>query len=166
MNADDIYVQLEASRERLLLALELIPVDKLAHPGAMGEWSVTDLLSHLLVWESELVTCLMNLDQGKKPTRMLEAIADFDGYNARRYKENKGRDFDLVLDDLRRVRIQLEEWLPHFSDRDLNDVKRYKWNDNLALWQIIEANSFGHESEHLPDLEAFASQWGVDTPNG
>jgi hypothetical protein len=162
MNADEIYEQLEASRERLLLTLELIPLDRLAQPGVMGKWSVTDVLTHFVVWESELVTCMMNLDQGKKPARMLAAIADVDGYNARRYEENKDREFDRVLDDLRQVRIQLEEWLPHFSDRDLNDVDRYKWSDEVALWQIIEANSFGHEGEHLPDLEAYASQWQDD----
>jgi hypothetical protein len=155
MNVDEIYEQLESNRERLLLVLQALPEDMLSNPGVMGDWSVIDILTHLVAWESELVTCLMKLDQGKKPVRMLAAIADVDGYNARRFEENKGRDFDRVLDDLRSLRIQLEEWLPRFSDRDLNDGLRYRWNDGVALWQIIEANSFGHEGEHLPDLEAF-----------
>lgn len=159
MNVDEIYEHLESSRERLLLVLQVLPDDMLSRPGVMEDWSVTDVLTHLVAWESELVTCLMNLDQGKRPSRMLDAIADVDGYNARRYEENKGRDFDRVLDDLRSVRIQLEEWLSRFSDRDLNDGIRYKWSEGVALWQIIEANSFGHEGEHLPDLKAFVRRW-------
>lgn len=158
MNLDEIYEQLEASRERLLIALEDIPPDRYHESGVMGEWSTADILNHLITWESELITCLMNLDQGKKPSRMLDAIADVDGYNARRYEENKDRELDRIFEDLQSVRVQLEDWLPHFSDRDLNDGNRYRWSDGVALWQIIEANSFGHEGEHLPDLEAYAER--------
>lgn len=159
MNVDEINEQLESSRERLLLLLQVLPDELLSRPGVMGDWSVTDVLTHLIAWESELVTCLMNLDQGKKPARMLAAIADVDGYNARRFEENKGRSLDRVLDDLKSVRVQLEEWLSRFSDRDLNDADRYKWSEGVVLSQIIEANSFGHEGEHLPDLEAFVRGW-------
>ncbi|MGB3713059.1 MAG: ClbS/DfsB family four-helix bundle protein [Candidatus Promineifilaceae bacterium] len=159
MNVDEINEQLESSRERLLLLLQVLPDELLSDPGIMEDWSVTDVLTHLIAWESELVTCLMNLDQGKKPARMLAAIADVDGYNARRFEENKGRSLDRVLDDLKSVRVQLEEWLSRFSDRDLNDADRYKWSEGVVLWQIIEANSFGHEGEHLPDLEAFVRGW-------
>jgi len=159
MNIDELFEQLDSSRERLLEVLEVLRPEILSEPGTMGEWSVANILAHLVVWESELVTCLMKLDQGKKPKRMLAAIADVDGFNARRFEENKDRDLDRIFDDLINVRIQLEEWLPRFSDRDLNDVNRYKWSDEIALWQIIEANTFGHEGEHLPELEAFVSRW-------
>ncbi len=159
MNIDELFEQLDSSRERLLEVLEFLPSEILSEPGAVGEWSVANILAHLVVWESELVTCLMKLDQGKKPKRMLAAIADVDGFNARRFEENKDREIDRIFDDLQSVRVQLEEWLPRFSDRDLNDVNRYKWSDEIALWQIIEANTFGHEGEHLPELEAFVRRW-------
>lgn len=162
MNGDEIQERLDSSRERLLMILEPLPDDAVNHSGASGEWAIRDILAHLVVWESELVTCLMDLKQGKKPARMLAAIADVDGYNARRYEENKDRNLGQIFDDLRGVRIQLEEWLTRFSNKDLTDGKRYKWTDNLALWQIIEANSFGHEIEHLPDIESFVRRWELD----
>lgn len=159
MNIDELFEQLESSREHLLELLEILPVEMLSVPGAMGEWSVANVLAHLVVWESELVTCLMKLDQGKQPKRMLAAIADVDGFNKQRFEENRNRDLDRIFDDLQSVRVQLEEWLPRFSDRDLNDGTRYEWNDDIALWQIIEANTFGHEGEHMPELEAFVRRW-------
>ena len=162
MNIDELYEQLDSSRVQLLELLEQLPDAAMLEPGVSGEWSVADILAHLVVWESELVTCLMKLDRGKKPNRLLDAISDVDGYNAMRYEENKGRDLDLIFDDLQGVRVQLEEWLPLFSDRDLTDPKRYRWNDDLALWQIIEANTFGHEAEHLPEIEAFVKKWKAD----
>ena len=76
-----------------------------------------------------------------------------------RFAANRGREPDRILDDLYGVRRQLEGWLEEFDDRDLNDTKRYSWASGKALWEIIEENSFGHELEHLPDIEAFAARW-------
>ena len=159
MDIDELLEKMESSRVRLLELLEQLPEYAYRQPGAMGDWTVTDVLAHLVAWESELITCLMKLDQGKKPKRMLAAIADVDGYNERTYLENRDRDLDRIFDDLQSVRVQLEEWLPRFSTRDLTDEKRYKWSDGIALWQIIEANTFGHEAEHLPELESYVGQW-------
>lgn len=159
MDIDEIFEQLDSSRVRLLELLSVLPDEILTQPGVMGNWTIADILAHLVVWESELITCLMKLDQGKKPKRMLAAIADVDSYNANRFEENKERDLKRIFDDLQSVRVQLEEWLPKFSNEDLNDVGRYKWSDEIALWQIVEANTFGHEGEHLPELEAFVFQW-------
>ncbi|MFN2189814.1 MAG: DinB family protein [Candidatus Promineifilaceae bacterium] len=159
MDIDELFEQMESSRLQLLELLELLPDDAYTMPGAMGDWTVADVLAHLVVWESELITCLMKLDEGKKPKRMLAAIADVDGYNESRYRENKDRDIARIFDDLQSVRVQLEEWLPRFSTKDLTDENRYEWSEGIALWQIVEANTFGHEAEHLPELETFVQRW-------
>jgi hypothetical protein len=159
LNAEAIHDALDKNRERLLVAIEPLPDEALVEPGVMGEWSVADILVHLTVWESELVTALMRVDQGKKPSRLLEAYSDIDDYNARRYIENKDRDLDRIFADLQGVRLQLEQWLEEFGESLLADPKLFEWSQGRTLWQIIEDNSFGHEAEHLPDIEAFASKW-------
>lgn len=165
MQATEIHDELDRQRERLLLALEPLPDEALTAPGVMDDWSVADILAHLVAWESELVTCLMHINQGKRPTQMLAAIADVDGYNARRFQENQGRPLDAIFDDLQGVRLQLEQWLEEFSERDLNDLQRYPWAEGrITLAQIIEENSFGHEAEHLPAIEAFAARWPAKQP--
>lgn len=159
MKKSDIQDKLDENRERLLVALEPLPDEALEEPGAMDDWSVTDILAHLTAWESELVTGLMRIKQGKTPTKMIAAFEDVDGYNARRYKENKGRDIDRIFDDLQGVRVQLEQWLEEFSDRDLTDPKRYHWSEGITLAHIIKENSFGHDEEHTPQIEDFAKRW-------
>jgi uncharacterized damage-inducible protein DinB len=156
MNRDEILEELDRVREELLVAIEPLPDEALLEPGVMGDWSMADILAHLVAWESEMVTALLRIDQGKTPTRLVDAFADVDGYNARRYRENKGRDLDRVFEDLIGVRVQLEDWLSEFSDKQLNDPKRYSWSKGLPLWHIIAENSFRHEEEHLPDIQAFA----------
>ena len=163
MNRDEMLEELDKTREELLVTIEALPDDALRQPGVMDGWSVADLLAHMVAWESEMVTGLLRIDQGKTPTQLIAAFDDIDGYNARRYQENKDRELDRIFEDLRGVRIQLEEWLAEFSDSDLNDPQRYSWSRGLPLWHIIAENSFRHESEHLPQIKAFVARWTANS---
>ena len=140
MTRDEILEELDRVREQLLVAIEARPDEAFLQPGVMGDWTLADVLTHLVAWESEMVTALLRIDQGKTPARLVEAFADVDGYNARRHEENKGRDLDRIFKDLIGVRVQLEEWLSDFSDQELNDTKRYAWSKGLPLWHIIAEN--------------------------
>ena len=159
MNKEEIFEQLDLTRERLLVALEPLPDEALLKPGVMDSWTLADILAHLTVWESELVTSLQRITQGKKPARMLAALADVDGYNELRFEENKDRELNRIFNDLRALRLQLEEWLADFTERDLSDPNRYDWSDGFPLWRLVESNSFGHELQHLPQIEDYSSRW-------
>ena len=159
MNNEEIFEELDATRERLLLALEPLPDDAFYEPGVMDDWSTADILTHLIAWESELVTALQRIKQGKKPARILAALNDVDGYNKLRFEENKGREIDRIFSDFRGLRVQLEEWLGEFNNRDLNDTDRFDWSEGHALWMLVEGNSFGHEQQHIPDIERFSAKW-------
>ena len=159
MNKEEIFEQLDLTRERLLVALEPLPDGAFLQPSVMDSWTMKDILAHLTAWESELVTSLQRITQGKKPARMLAALADVDGYNELRFEENKDRELNRIFDDLRALRLQLEEWLVEFTDRDLSDPNRYDWSDGHPLWRLVEGNSFGHELQHLPQIEDYSSRW-------
>jgi hypothetical protein len=159
MKKEEIFEQLDRTRERLLVALEPLPDEAFLQPGVMDSWTMADILAHLTAWESELVTSLQRINQGKKPARMLAALADVDGYNELRFEENKDRELSRIFDDLRALRLQLEEWLAEFTDRDLSDPNRYDWSDGHPLWRLVEGNSFGHELQHLPHIEDYSSRW-------
>lgn len=158
MDAMTLQEQLEDVRIRLLEAIAALPDEALLRSGIVGEWSVADVLAHLVNWEAELVTGLLRIDQGKKPTRLLTALADREAYNEARYQEMKGRDLDRIFDDLQGVRVQLEEWLDEFSDQELEDPARYPWLER-PLWKLIAEATFQHEAEHIPALEDYSIQW-------
>jgi hypothetical protein len=158
MNNDNLLDLLEETRERLLVALEPLPDEALTAPGAVDDWSIADLLAHLTAWESELVTALMRLKSGQKPTRFIEAITDITAFNARVYEENKERDLDRIFNDFHGVRVQLERWLENFSDKELTDPHRFRWLEGRPLLTIIKESSYGHELEHLPAVEAYSSR--------
>lgn len=150
---------LDETREQLLVALEPLPDEALQQPGASGPWSVADVLVNLTIWESELVTGLMQIDQGKKPARLLAALAAPESYNRQWHEANQGRDLDRIFDDLIKVRLELEEWLEMFPDRALTDKKRYGWSHGRSLADIVTQTTIENERRYLPQIERFAGQW-------
>ncbi|HJX61128.1 MAG TPA: DinB family protein [Dehalococcoidia bacterium] len=52
-------------RGKLLVAVEGLSVEEMARPGAVGRWSVRDVLAHILAWEEEAVTRLDLLAAGR-----------------------------------------------------------------------------------------------------
>lgn len=156
---EKLLFELDAVREQLLVTIEELPDDALLQTGAVGDWSVADVLVNLTAWESEMVTAVMQIQQGKRPTRLLAALADAEAYNQARFTENQGRTLDQIFDDLMKVRLELEEWLESFDDRDLTDTKRYKWLNGRTLAALITQTTITNERRYLPALTTFAQEW-------
>lgn len=154
-----IQERLDGSRARLLAAIELLPDEALTKAGVDGRHSVADLLALQAAWESELVTALMRLDQGKKPGRFLAALAQPDAFEERCLNENRERELDAIFDDYQQVRLQLETWLEDLSDRELTDPKRHKWFNHKPLARVIAETTTDREVECVPRLETFARDW-------
>ncbi len=169
MHRDEILKTLRDSRANMEAALAGLSDAQLTDPGAMGEWSVKDILSHLTAWEAEAVTVLAKAKQGRKPGRIPWADAEVDALNATWYKENRSRPLDRVLADFRGVRAQMLRQVESFTDQDL--VEPRPWFENRALLEMIKAETFEHEAEHLPHVLAWrrkvsGGSWKVEGDNG
>lgn len=166
---EDLLDNLDASRERTLVALEMLPDEALVAPGVIGRWSVADLLSILTAWDAEVVTGLMRLKQGKPPEKWLAALANPDLYNAARYQDAQGRDLDVIFEDFQGARLHLEEWLSELSERALSDPRHYKALGGASLARLIARSTCDHEARYLPFLTGYAGRWEPeeepDTPD-
>ncbi|MCP5099776.1 MAG: DinB family protein [Chloroflexi bacterium] len=151
--------KLDQTRVYLLVAIESLSDDALLVPETIGRFSIAELLVHLTAWEAELVTGLMQIDQGKKPTKLLNALANKKAYSKQRHQEMKGRNLDLVFDDLQKVRLQLEKRIDHFSERSLSDSNRYKWLKGKSIAQLVKTTTFANEARFVPLIEAYAKKW-------
>ncbi len=156
---EDLLDRLDATRERTLVALEMLPDEALTQPGAIGRWSIADLLSILTAWDAEVVTGLMHLQGGKPPERLLAALRQPDIYNAQRYQDAQGRGLDAIFDDFQSSRLHLEEWLGRLSERALSDPRHYKALGGEPLTRLIARATYEHEARYLSFLTGFAQRW-------
>lgn len=156
---ENLYERLDSTREQLLMSLEWLPDEALLLPGVIGDWSIAGLISILTAWDAELVTGLMRLKQGRAPEALLAALADPAAYNAGRYQENLDRDLDGIFEDFQGARVQLEDWLEGFQERDFTDPNRFKPLRGRTLSDLVSAGTYKHEARYLPRLKAFAREW-------
>ena len=158
--------ELDASREWLLVAIEPLPDEALEEKGAAGGWSIVDVLVNQTAWEAELVTALMRIKQSKRPDKLLAALKNPADYDEQRYEENQDRDLDQVFADYQSVRVQLEEWLEDFSERELTNPSRYRWFGGRSLGEIIASVTFEREQKVIPAIEEFAESWLEEEASG
>ncbi len=156
---EDLLDNLDAARERTLIAMETLPDEALVAPGVIGRWSIADLLSILTAWDAEVVTGLLRLQGGKPPEKLLTALANPDLYNAGRYQDAQGRDLEVIFDDFQGARMHLEEWLGELSERALTDPRHYKALGGQALGRLIARATYEHEARYLPFLTTYADRW-------
>lgn len=156
---DNILDKLDDHREQLLMSIEMLPDEALVEEEAIGRFSIANILAIQAVWEAELVTGFMRIDQGKKPERLLKALDDPKTYNKQRFIENKDRSLDSVFNDYQQVRVQVEQWLEDFSEKALNDPKRYKFFRGKPLVEIVGQMTWEREAKYVPPFSAFAKSW-------
>jgi len=150
MQRDEVVKALKESRTQMEAALAGLTETQMTDPGVVGDWSVKDVLSHLIAWEAELVTLLAKARQGKPPQPPARSQKDIDELNAKWYKENKNRPLDRVLADFHGVRKQTLRQVEALSDEEINAPR--PWLRGEALLEWIEGDGFGHEAEHAAQI--------------
>ena len=158
MNKTEILAALKDERENFLQAIAGLPDDVLATEPVLGEWTIKDLLSHLTIWESELVTLLAFTRQGQRPN-IKSLTGSIDDLNAQWHAEYKNRPLDRALADFHGVRKQTTRQVESLTDKELAESK-YPWLKGEPLWKWIAEDSFGHEAEHAAPIREWRERFG------
>ena len=74
-----------------------LPDAQLMEPGAIGEWSIKDILAHVTIWEEEALKHLPLIIAGGRPPRYVN-YGGIDAFNAHMIEQRRG----LSLAEVRR----------------------------------------------------------------
>jgi hypothetical protein len=157
----DVIADLRNARAKLLHAIEGLTDDQMLQVGAVGIWSVKDVLSHLVAWEAELVTTLSMLEQHKRLAPRIVEIEDIDDWNDDQYRSSAARPLAAVLEDFHGVHKHLLGVLERLDNRTLDDNRLWPWMEGEPLSYLVAENAIWHEEEHADDIEAWREQNGI-----
>jgi len=152
MNKQQLLTALNDERAKFLKSIEGLSDEQMLEKGVIDDWNIKDMLAHIATCESEMVTFIAQLKQGKKPRTNLMS-GKVDEQNAEFYKNNKNRPLDRILADFHGVRKQTIKQVELLSEKELTDPKHSPHTKGSALWEIIKGDSFGHEAEHREQIE-------------
>jgi len=157
----DVLADLRAARARLLDAIAGLSDDQMVQVGAVGIWSVKDVLAHLVAWEAELVTALSSIEQHKRRAPRIMQIEDIDDWNAEQYRVNAARPVQNILEDFHGVHRHLLAAIDTLTDAQLDDNLMWPWMEGDPLSYLIAENASWHEEEHAEDILAWREQHDI-----
>ncbi len=125
---------------------------RMLEPGANGEWSVKDVIAHVLWGEREMVgVCQARALVGSDLWEMTD-----DERNPIMVSWYRKTSLQDVLAEEQQVYAQLLAEVQKLSDEDLNDAQHFR--DMPAAWvpwQVIAGCSFEHYRDHMLPISAW-----------
>ena len=154
MNKTELLAALEDAQAQLDDILADIDPAALETPGAAGEWSVKDVLSHLTAWAVDLLTELGLAERGQKPAHPAWTGDAILAQNDLWYKQYKNRPLERVVADYDGVHRQLLRKVTSLNDKQL--AGPVPWQKEKPLAQYIFDEIIKHERGHALKLRPWA----------
>ncbi len=128
---------------------------RVTEPGVVGDWSVKDIIAHVIWGEREMVgvirsRALVGSDLWNLPT---------DQRNAAMVEESRGRSLDEILKENPTLYQGLMAQIKMLKDEELNDAKYFRdMPSNWIPWQVIQGNTWTHYPEHVAHIRTWLAR--------
>ena len=153
INVAELITLIRETSTRMELLLAQLSVAEINQPGAVGVWSVKDVLAHIGFWERYGANIIRDAMRGSTPD--LVADDETERNNASVVAQYYQRSLAAVIADWQQAREDLLEEIEGLADVDLNDPDRFPWSEGRTLLDRLTGNSFGHEQEHIEQIRAW-----------
>ena len=153
MRVVELIALIRETSTRMELLLAQLSVAQMNQPGAVGVWSVKDVLAHIAFWERYAANILSAAARGETPQPT--ADDETERRNASVVAQYYQRPLSAVIADWQQAREELLEQIERLTDADLNDPDRFPWSEGRALRDHIAGNSYEHEHEHIEQIRAW-----------
>ena len=150
MNVADAVARIREASSRMERLLSQLSVEQMNVPGAVGVWSVKDVVAHLANWQRYAAALIAAAMRGETPD--LVGDDETERSNASVVAQYYQRPLAAVIAEWQAAREDLLDQLEQLSDADLNDPNRFAWSDGHSLLEHIAGSSYAHEIEHIEQL--------------
>lgn len=146
IDKESILSRIQKERRRLEKNLASLSDQQMVEPGVIGEWSVKDILAHLVDWEQRFLGWYQAGLRGEIPHTSAPGLnwGELDKLNQLIYEQNKDRPLSSVLADFASSYVQVVETVKSIPAEDILPVGRFAWTGNGNLAGYILANTANH----------------------
>jgi hypothetical protein len=140
---------LDAAREELLAAADLVPHEVRASRRVCGVWRLKDLLGHVADWEQVGVEGLRSMARGR--ALEIQPVPDIDAWNADHFEVRRHQPWEEVWADLERIRAAFLRALASAREAQLCRRYAFPWGPEGTAYQWVVA-FLDHDREHAQGL--------------
>ena len=119
-------------------------------PGVQDDWSVKDLIAHIVWWENLMLENVIAV----KNNSAYHMIYDIDAQNAEVFAAHQDDNLADVRAAFEANLAQLEEHIGALTEAQINDTRLPKY----PLLDHIIGDTYGHYEGHWADLERYTNQ--------
>jgi hypothetical protein len=160
MDAKQLAALIQATSTELELLVSRLSVAQMNQPGAVGSWSVKDVLAHIAFWERYAADIVRAARCSETPQLDAEDLTE--SRNASVVAQYYLTSLGAVIARWHAAREDLLDQIAHLSEADLNDPDRFPWSQGYTLLSRIAANSYKHEREHIEQISSWMRSGQVE----
>lgn len=141
-----VLKHLQDSVERTVQFVRSLPADKLAVPHKAGEWTIKEILVHII--DDERIYCYRALRYARNDTTELPGFEQ-DEYVP--YSKANGRSLESILEELTAVRQATITLFSSFDDEAL--TRKGVGSGNIMSVRAAAYHIAGHELHHIQSIK-------------
>ncbi len=151
----EILASIRNERESLEATLGRLSEAQMTQPGVESDWTVKDILAHIVDWERRMVQWVEESLRGEVPERPAPGMTwdDLDRLNEQTYLANKDRALDDVLAEFHASYQSALGTVEAATEADLIEPERFAWRQGDPMWHMVAANTWWHYKEHRETIE-------------
>lgn len=146
LNKQVVLERIRVERRRLENKLAELTADQMVEAGVVGEWSVKDVLAHLVDWEQRFKGWYEAGLRGEVPETPAPGLSwrDLDVLNQQIYEKHRARDLDAVMAEFDRSYEQVLAMVEGVAEEEMFQAGRYGWLGEENLVGYILVNTANH----------------------
>lgn len=150
-----LVTRLNDARNALLALVRSLPAGRIETPGAVGDWSVRDVIGHIASWEDRLLTLAQMLLNGHgDKIDWISSDEALQAWNQKQYLRKRAWTWDETIRDLALMREEVLWNIGWTAPEQLfqqHDLAAGIVSPAGMLEGIVE-----HDQEHVAQLRAWA----------
>jgi hypothetical protein len=147
---------LQHERRELEALVQSVPAERQVIAGVVADWSVKDLLAHLLLWEKWVLDRATELRLAGQVSTDERDTRPTDEMNAIHYERYRSTSLADIRGEERRVFEAIVKLVEEFDEEALFTPDHFDFAPGIALSQEIANETIGHFRAHRDELAAFA----------
>jgi hypothetical protein len=120
-------------------------------PNVEEEWSLKDIIAHVVSWERWMCRNLETAVSGK-PAPFPQSDEEVDRMNAEFTTENNAKSLAQVLTEFAETEAMIEAAITAVPEEALLDKDYYDWRGGRPLSWMVVGNTFGHYRDHVDPI--------------
>jgi len=135
---------IQVERRRLEQNLAVLTRKEMLKRRVVGEWSVKDVLAHLVEWEQHLIAWYAAGLRGEVPTLPAMNRQETDAFNQAIYEKHCRRTLDDILADFHTSYEEILATVQAIPEQDLFARGRYAWTGKWDLASYVAGCTCNH----------------------